>query len=109
MSINGYRAMWVVTMFDLPTDTKAARRAYSNFRHRLLDEGFLMLQYSVYARPCLSDEVAEGVEKRIKSELPSDGEVRIMSFTDKQYARMKFFHGKTRKATEKLPEQLSIF
>lgn len=24
----GWRSMWVISMFDLPTDTKAARKAY---------------------------------------------------------------------------------
>lgn len=101
--------MWVITMFDLPTDTKAARRSYTKFREYLLEQGFMMLQFSVYARPCLSDEIAEALEKRVKGSLPDDGEVRIVSFTDKQFARMKVFHGKIRAATEKMPQQLSIF
>ncbi|HHT9133449.1 MAG TPA: CRISPR-associated endonuclease Cas2, partial [Candidatus Avalokitesvara rifleensis] len=45
-----YRAMWLFAMFDLPVDTKKARREYTRFRKALLTEGFTMLQYSVYAR-----------------------------------------------------------
>jgi CRISPR-associated endonuclease Cas2 len=48
----GWRSMWVIAMFDLPTDTKKARRAYARFRKDLLEDGFTMTQYSVYSRHC---------------------------------------------------------
>ena len=101
--------MWILTMFDLPTDTKAARKAYHDFREALLDDGFTMLQFSVYGRHCPSEENAEVHEKRVKSSLPPDGEVRLLMVTDKQFERMKVFYGKTRKATEKAPDQISFF
>lgn len=101
--------MWILTMFDLPTDTKAARKAYHDFREALLDDGFTMLQFSIYARHCSSEENAEVHEKRAKSSLPADGEVRLLMVTDKQFERMKVFYGKTRKATEKAPDQISFF
>ena len=31
MYLSGYRCMWIVAMFDLPVDTKAAKRAYTDF------------------------------------------------------------------------------
>ena len=52
MIISGYRAVWIFTMFDLPTDTKKARKDYTYFRKKLLRDGFSMLQYSVYVRHC---------------------------------------------------------
>lgn len=100
--------MWVFAMFDLPTDTKRARRAYQEFRNLLLEDGFTMLQFSIYARYCPSEENAQVHEKRVRLGLPPDGEVRLMTVTDKQFGRMKVFHGKTRKATEKGPEQLTF-
>jgi len=109
MSFGGFRSMWILTMFDLPTDTKAARKAYHDFREALLDDGFTMLQFSVYGRHCPSEENAEVHEKRVKSSLPPDGEVRLLMVTDKQFERMKVFYGKTRKATEKAPDQISFF
>jgi len=36
-------------------------------------------------------------------------DVRLLTITDKQFERMKVFHGKIRKATKKAPEQLSFF
>lgn len=101
--------MWVLAMFDLPTDTKAARKAYHDFRKSLLEDGFVMLQFSVYGRHSPSEENARVHENRIKAVLPPDGEVRVMTVTDKQFERMKVFYGKMRKATEKSPEQISFF
>ena len=109
MGFGGFRSMWVIAMFDLPTDTKDARRAYNDFRKSLLKDGFMMLQFSVYGRHCASDEKAVVIEKRVRSCLPPDGEVRLLKLTDIQFERMQVFLGKTRAATEKSPEQISFF
>ncbi len=101
--------MWIIVMFDLPTDTKEVRKAYHEFREVLLNDGFAMLQFSIYARHSPSEENAMVHENRVKTFLPDDGEVRLLKITDKQFERMKVFHGKMRKATEKAPEQLSFF
>ena len=100
--------MWLMTMFDLPTDTKAARRAYSDFRKALLQDGFSMLQFSVYARHCPSEENATVHENRVSMSLPPDGEVRLLLVTDKQFERMKVFYGKTRGLPEKASQQISF-
>ena len=100
--------MWLLTMFDLPTDTKASRRAYTDFRKALLQDGFSMLQFSVYARHCPSEENAVVHENRVSLSLPPDGEVRLLVVTDKQFERMKIFYGKRRKVPEKAPEQISF-
>lgn len=101
--------MWVVAMFDLPVDTKAARRAYAQFRKALLKEGFSMLQFSVYARHCASEENAEVHVGRVQGFLPDDGEVRLLTITDKQFERMRVFWGKRRRAPEPAPKQLELF
>ncbi len=101
--------MWVITLFDLPTDTREARHAYSVFRKKLIQDGFTMLQFSVYARHCPSEENAAVHAKRVEKMLPADGEVRVLALTDKQFERMQIFHGKLRGATERAPEQVSFF
>lgn len=101
--------MWVLTMFDLPTDTKRARRAYSQFRKSLLQDGFVQMQYSVYVRHCASEENTDVHVARIERALPDDGEVRILILTDKQFERMRIFWGKTRKPPEPAPPQLALF
>jgi CRISPR-associated protein Cas2 len=101
--------MWVLAMFDLPTDTKRARREYSLFRKLLLQDGFTKMQYSVYVRNCPSEENAAVHVGRVEKGVPPDGEVRILVFTDKQFERMRIFLGKMRKMPSPPPQQLELF
>ena len=109
MIISGYRAVWILAMFDLPTDTKKARKDYTHFRKNLLKNGFGMLQYSVYIRHCSSEENAAVHYNRVKAFLPPDGEVRLVTITDKQFERMQTFWGKMRKPPPRKPRQLELF
>lgn len=109
MQLSAYRNMWILAMFDLPTDTKAARKAYTRFRKALLVDGFARMQYSVYVRHCASRENADVHEGRVEGALPPDGEVRIIRITDKQYERMRVFWGKRRRRPEAAPAQLELF
>ncbi len=101
--------MWVIAMFDLPTDTKKARRAYTKFREGLLKDGFTKMQFSVYIRHCASEENANVHCERIRKILPEDGEVRILKITDKQFGRMIVYLGKRRKPAPSSPTQLEMF
>jgi CRISPR-associated protein Cas2 len=109
MELSGYRFMWVLAMFDLPVDTKAARKAYTDFRKALIKDGFTMMQFSVYVRHCASEENADVHDNRVAAALPPDGEVRLLRITDKQYERMQVFWGRKRKPTEQPPRQLELF
>lgn len=101
--------MWILAMFDLPVDTKKARKDYADFRKNLVQDGFTMIQYSVYIRHCASEENAQVHAKRVQSFLPPDGEVRLLIITDKQFERMQIFWGKMRKPTPPPPAQLELF
>ena len=35
-----YRVMWLLVLFDLPTETKKDIREYTKFRKRLIQDGF---------------------------------------------------------------------
>ena len=109
MELNKYRFMWIVAMFDLPTDTKTARRDYTRFRGHLLKDGFSQMQYSVYIRHCPSQENVDVHVGRIEGSLPPDGEVRVIVVTEKQFERMRVFWGKRRKAPEPTPAQMEFF
>jgi len=109
MILSGYRAVWIMAMFDLPTDTKKARRDYTIFRKNLMKDGFTMIQYSVYIRHCASEENADVHYRRVVSFLPPDGEVRLVTITDKQFERMQIFWGKMRKPAPPPPRQLELF
>ena len=109
MDISGYRFMWVIVMFDLPVDTKKAKRQYAQFRKSLLKDGFVKMQYSVYRRHCASEENADVHTARIEACVPPEGEVRVLKITDKQYERMRIFLGRKRKPPENPPAQLELF
>jgi CRISPR-associated protein Cas2 len=104
----GYGTVWLIVLFDLPTATLEERADYRHFREFLLDDGFVILQFSVYGRHCASEENAFVHRHRVHGALPPDGEVRLLSMTDKQFGRMSVFHGKLRRATERPPEQVLL-
>ena len=37
--------MWILVFFDLPTETKKERKAYTRFRKELMNDGFSMFQF----------------------------------------------------------------
>ena len=101
--------MWVMVQFDLPVVTKQNKRDYRRFRDFLLSDGYMMLQYSIYARPCPTLENAQRHEDIVSEHMPPEGEVRTLVLTGNQFARMKRFVGKEAAELEKQPEQLTFF
>lgn len=107
--LNAYRIMWLFVLFDLPTNTKRERKNASQFRKKLLKDGFTMMQYSVYVRHCASRQSTQVHIKRIKTMLLTAGKVSIVQITDKQYGLIDNYWGKTGKPIEKPPNQLEMF
>ncbi|MDB4804103.1 CRISPR-associated endonuclease Cas2 [Verrucomicrobia bacterium] len=87
------RHMWAIIFFDLPVKRPEQRKQATKFRNFLLNDGYIMLQYSVYARVCKGKEAVDKHMNRVILELPSEGSVRALQVTDKQYARMKILLG----------------
>lgn len=104
-----YRIMWVLVLFDLPTETKKDRKIYSDFRKKLIQDGFTMFQFSIYLRHCASRENADVHIKRVKSFLPEKGQIGILSITDKQFGNMELFIGKAEKEVKTPYQQLELF
>ena len=109
MEFSGYRSMWLFVMFDLPSKTHAEKKRYTAFRKGLLKDGFDMMQYSIYIRYCPSEENAEVHIKRVMGGIPIRGEVSILKITDKQFGRIKVFHGKNEQPVPKTGDQLELF
>lgn len=107
--LSGYRLMWILVMFDLPTDSKPQRKAATDFRNFLLDEGFERSQFSVYARFVNGKEAFATRVNRIERNLPSTGDVQILNFTDRQYRDIIHFSDQGRQGPRKNPEQLALF
>jgi CRISPR-associated protein Cas2 len=91
--LSAYRIMWLLVLFDLPTDTKKDRKAYADFRKKLLKDGFNMFQFSVYMRHCASRENTEVHKKRVKAALPPRGKIGLLPLTDKQFGDMEIYYG----------------
>jgi CRISPR-associated protein Cas2 len=102
------RFVWLFVFFDLPVGTKAERRWATKFRNFLKDDGFLMLQFSVYARVCRGEDAAEKHAQRVMKNLPPKGSVRTLQVTDRQYARMKLLLGEANVSEKKAPQQLVL-
>lgn len=106
---NEYRIMWILVLFDLPTETKKERKAYTDFRKKLLKDGFSMFQFSIYIRHCPSRENAEVHIKRVKNNLPEHGDVGIICITDKQFGQIEIFHSRKENKPSQPCQQLELF
>lgn len=106
---SGYEAVWVLSMFDLPVKTKRQRRHHTQWRKSLLREGFVRLQFSVYAQHFVSQEASQAVVRRLVRSVPPRGEVRFLTITERQIEKMLVFVGQTRQAPEKPRAQLAFF
>lgn len=104
-----YRIMWVLVLFDLPTETKKDRKAHALFRKNLQKDGFTMFQFSIYVRHCASMENAAVHIKRVKSFLPEFGQVGIICITDKQFSHIELFYGKKNQEPNTPGQQLELF
>ena len=107
--LNAYRIMWVLVMFDLPTETKKDRKNYTDFRKKMLKNGFQMFQFSMYIRHCRSKENADVHQARVKRDLPPKGHVGMMLITDKQFGMMEVFYGNDQVKTPETTQQLELF
>ena len=101
--------MWVLVLFDLPTETKKERKAAADFRKQILKDGFTMFQFSIYLRHCPSRDNADVHIKRVKSILPQHGQVGILCITDKQFGEMELFIGKMEEKKPEIGQQLELF
>lgn len=102
------RILWLFVFFDLPVKTKGERRAATRFRNFLKDDGYMMLQLSVYARVCRGEEAADKHVQRVTKNLPKKGSVRALQVTDKQYGRMRLLLGEMAKNERVAPQQMVL-
>ncbi len=104
-----YRVMWLLVLFDLPTETKKDKKAYALFRKNLIRDGFTMFQFSIYIRHCASMENAEVHKRRVKSFLPEFGKVGVICITDKQFGNIELFYGNKPHHPNAPGQQLELF
>ena len=104
------RYMRLIVFFDLPTATNSDKKNYTKFRKYLLNEGFMMMQYSIYTRVCNGKDSVEKYLNRIKNNTPPKGHIRALHVTEKQWQDMELIIGYKSHQEEKISsEALTIF
>lgn len=101
-----YRMAWVLVFFDLPVGTKQERKAAADFRKDLIRDGYMMVQFSVYARPCASADRVETQVRRLRPKIPPKGEVRSIIVSDAQWGRMMVVRSTQTIDPEDQPKQM---
>lgn len=109
LALNRYKYMWIYVMFDLPTTTKKQRKDAADFRKKLVNDGFSMLQYSVYIRHCASYANTEVHINRVRQAIPKEGVVSVLRITDRQFSDTYTFVGAKATPPPKAPLQLEFF
>lgn len=112
--LSPYRMGWMLVMFDLPVLTKKQRKAATSFRDNLLDDGFFMVQFSVYTRSCPDVDRMEKHAVRLEKTVPEGGNVRVLFLTDAQWTRGICVSGKDYKRNHppdkiNMPEQIEFW
>ena len=85
--------MRMLVFFDLPMVTKAERKSYTQFRRFLLNDGYDMMQFSVYGRILNGTDAEQKHTQRLTLNLPPAGSIRVLTVTEKQFASMKLMVG----------------
>lgn len=97
-----YKVMKLLCMFDLPMNNKKEQRSYRRFRKRLMQQGFVMMQYSIYVKTCPNRDSANSTKIRVKAFLPKEGNVRLLEVTESQYQNIEILVG-----TESIREKIA--
>lgn len=99
-TLTGWSMMWIICMFDIPVRTKKEMRKATRFRNLLLDNGFVMKQFSVYIKPVKSLGGGQTITKSLAKYIPDNSSVSFLYVTDKQYLMTENYLGKNYKENE---------
>lgn len=87
------RVMRTIVFFDLPNIYAKDKKNYLKFRNYLLNEGFVMMQESVYSKIILNSQQAELLLNRLKSNAPKKGLIQVLTITERQYSQIEYVIG----------------
>lgn len=108
LTLSRYELMWMLVLFDLPVVEKEDRKAAADFRNFLLDNGFSMVQFSIYTKLFSGRDAMERYHRLIARHLPAEGKVDILAITDRQYANIISYNARSR-VQKKQVGQLLLF
>lgn len=84
------RYMRMILFFDLPMVSARERKIYTTFRKQLTQEGFVMMQQSVYSKLVLNSTNEKSTYDRLKKIIPDNGVVQLLTITERQFASMEY-------------------
>ncbi|MGN1371745.1 MAG: CRISPR-associated endonuclease Cas2 [Candidatus Coprovivens sp.] len=87
--------MRTIVFFDLPNIYAKDKRNYLKFRKYLINEGFIMMQESVYSKIVLNSQQSEFLVDRLKKNAPKKGLIQVLTITEKQYAQIEYIIGQS--------------
>lgn len=102
------RVMRTIVFFDLPNVYAKDKRNYILFRKYLLNEGFIMMQESVYSKIVLNSQQSSLLLERVKRKAPKKGIIQVLTITEKQYAQIEYIIGKANTKIIDTEERLII-
>lgn len=100
--------MRVLLFFDLPVESASDRRAYNKFRKSLINDGFMMMQKSVYVKLLLNNTDVKTIKNRINKYKPKKGLIQILTITEKQFNSIELVIGENHKQDIDSTERLVI-
>lgn len=87
--------MRAIVFFDLPNVYARDKKNYNLFRKFLINEGFIMMQESVYSKIILNYEQSKLLYERVKKNSPKKGLIQWLTITEKQYAKIDYIIGES--------------
>lgn len=88
--------MRTIVFFDLPNIYAKDKRNYLKFRKYLINEGFIMMQESVYSKIILNSQQSILLIDRIRKNAPSKGLIQVLTITEKQYSQIEYIIGENK-------------
>lgn len=92
--------MRLIVMFDLPTETSTDRRNYRKFRKFLIQNGYSMIQYSVYSKIILNHSVLNYQKVKLEQNAPPKGYIDLLTVTEKQFVNMETVIGDKKRSDQ---------
>ncbi len=87
--------MRTIIFFDLPNIYSRDKKNYLQFRKFLINEGFIMMQESVYSKIVLNSQQAELLLERVRKKAPKKGLIQVLTITERQYSNIEYVIGES--------------
>ncbi len=85
--------MRILLMYDLPSISSFDHHQYSKFHRFIVKNGYDMINFSVYVKVTKSLFEANKQITYLKKNLPNQGNIRVLTLTNKQYENMLILQG----------------